>query len=167
MAALGLSLFSAPAQAQMNTAGAAGAQMRQSEETQAQAWQDFTPDVNTGVQFRSGAGSTYRTGSGAMGPGHANPDFLGPILPQTTTAQFGTSPGTSTPLEMLPPTRLSSFVVDSGYDDNIYGLEGSTEPVTDQTFTDSNTIGFGMRNNDMLSTGHASGDLPSAWIKNF
>src|SRR4030095_3236219 len=40
------------------TAGAAGAQRRDTDRTGAQAWQDFTPDVNTGIAPSAFPGQT-------------------------------------------------------------------------------------------------------------
>jgi hypothetical protein len=59
----------------------------------------------------------------------------------------------------LPPTTLDSFVYNSGYDDTIYGDEGSYGP---PPYSDFDTIGSGMGSYGGLTTGHSS-SLPSSW----
>ncbi|HEY9870572.1 MAG TPA: hypothetical protein V6D08_15510 [Candidatus Obscuribacterales bacterium] len=70
---------SAPAD-MWNTAGATGAQKRQTDRTYSQAWQDFTPG-----NFTAAAGQTFTTGTGTINSG----DFNGPTLPVTTTGEIG------------------------------------------------------------------------------
>src|SRR4029450_1596189 len=70
-------------------AGAAGAQRRDTDRTGAQAWQDFTPDVNTGIAPSAFPGQTLTTGKGTLNAG----DIIGPDLPKTTTTQYGVGPG--------------------------------------------------------------------------
>ena len=139
-------------------AGAPGAQKRFTDPTGAQAWQDFTPDVNTGIAPRAFPGQTFTTGPGTFNAG----DFVGPNLPRTQTTQYGVGPGITVDINQLPPTRLSSFVADSGFDENIYGDEGTTSIPPIMGFEYDNTIGAGI-SEPFLSTGHAS-VLPSAWL---
>jgi hypothetical protein len=58
---------------------------------------------------------------------------------------------------VLPPTQMTSFVADSGYNDFIYGDEGTDGP---PPYDDFGYIGDGMSGG--LTTGHPSG-APSAW----
>ncbi len=140
------------------TAGAAGVQRRDTDRTGAQAWQDFTPDVNQGIAPSAFPGQTFTTGRGSLNSG----DFAGANLPETTTTQYGVGPGVTVNINQLPPTRLSSFVADSGFDENIYGDEGTTGLPPLSGFNYENTIGAGIVE-PYLSTGHAS-SLPSAWL---
>jgi len=66
--------------ADLYSAGAAGAQRRDTDGTSAQAWQDFTPGNPTAF-----SGQTFTTGSGTINGG----DFNGPLLPVTTTGEIG------------------------------------------------------------------------------
>ena len=62
------------------SAGASGAQRRDTDETSAQAWQDFTPGNITALP-----GQTFTTGPGTINRG----DLNGPLLPTTTTGEVG------------------------------------------------------------------------------
>ena len=141
------------------SAGATGAQRRDTDRTGAQAWQDFTPDVNQGIAPSAFPGQTFTTGRGTLNAG----DIVGPALPETTTTQYGVGPGVTVNINQLPPTKLSSFVADSGFDENIYGDEGTTALPPIDGFQYENTIGAGVVE-PYLSTGHAS-PLPSAWLE--
>jgi hypothetical protein len=57
----------------------------------------------------------------------------------------------------LPKTTLDSFVARSGYNDFIYGDEGTEGPPPYSSF---GTIGSG---GVQATTGHSGGGLPSAW----
>lgn len=146
------------------TAGATGWQDNTTGfKTGAQAIQGWTDDVNTGVDIAremTPPGRTMSTMPGSLTAG----GLSGANLPQTTTTQYGVGPGVTVNIHQLPPTRLSSFVADSGFDDKIYGLEGETDvnPAWASGFQAENTIGAGIVE-PYLSTGHAS-PLPSAWL---
>src|SRR5262245_48035611 len=86
-------------------AGNAGAQRRNTQPTGAQAWQDGTPDVNTGTAYTAAPGQTFTTGRGSLNAG----DVRGPLLPPTTTAQLGGPQGIPLDLDHLPPTSLAGF----------------------------------------------------------
>ncbi len=135
-----------------STAGAAGAQWRSTDETGAQAWQDFTPDANGGSAPRAMPGQTFRTGRQIRNAG----DFAGSALPLTMTTQYGLGPGTTVHINQLPPTSLSSFVLDSGKDDDVYGHEGEE----DNTSWAPIEKGLDSGNPD-LTTGHRDPRLPS------
>src|SRR5262249_4894843 len=137
----------------VDSAGAAGAQWRTTDRTGAQGWQDFTRDAETGYAPRAMPGQTFRTGKQTRSAG----DFIGKSLPVTTTTQYErTTPGTTVSLDQLPRTSLSSFVLDSGNNDDIYGHEGEVEN------TDSAPIGEGMDAGDPdLTTGHRDSRLPT------
>jgi hypothetical protein len=62
------------------SAGATGAQRRDTGTTAAQAWQDFTPE-----QVTAFPGQTFTTGRGTINSG----DINGPLLPVTTTGEIG------------------------------------------------------------------------------
>ncbi len=134
--------------------------MRWSDTTGAQALQGSTPN-NVTAQ----AGSTFNTGKGAqdsLGTNNTGCVPNGPNLPPTMTTQYGTAPGIITPLNQLPPTVMDSFVINSGYNECIYGDEGSCGPPPIYSYGEENTIGAGIYS-QYLSTGHAS-QLPSAWL---
>jgi hypothetical protein len=66
-------------------------------------------------------------------------------------------------LIVLPPTQLSSFVLDSGMNDAIYGDEGTDGAPPYEGFDESHRLINGMLGTDIgLTTGHPS-DAPSAW----
>lgn len=112
-------------------------------------WQDFA-NVTTAFDQRTAA----PTGHGAV----AVPTNRTPAqLPKTMTAQYGHHPGVILSVNELPPTRLSSFVADSGYDENIYGDEGTLGPPPIHGFEYNNTIAAGLcncGNGEGLTTGH-------------
>lgn len=58
----------------------------------------------------------------------------------------------------LPPTRLSSFVEDSGECDDIYGHEAD---LSNKTYSPIES-GFDCQSSEGLTTGHPS-DVPSVW----
>lgn len=66
----------------------------------------------------------------------------------------------------LPPTRLDSFVAESGFDDSIYGDEGTDGPPPYLNFETYNRINAGIyADRDLgLTTNHGS-KLASAWGK--
>lgn len=66
----------------------------------------------------------------------------------------------------LPPTRLDSFVAESGFNDHIYGDEGTDGPPPYESFEKWNRIDAGIyADRDLgLTTNHGS-VLPSAWGK--
>lgn len=67
---------------------------------------------------------------------------------------------------VLPPTRLDSFVAESGYNDHIYGDEGTDGPPPYCCFEKWNRIDAGIYGDRDagLTTNHGS-VLPSAWGK--
>ena len=68
-------------------------------------------------------------------------------------------------LRSLPETRLDSFVKESGYNDLIYGDEGTDTIPPYFTFTEAHRIERGIEasgNAGGLTTGHPS-DAPDAW----
>lgn len=73
-------LVEVPANDLWSTAGATGAQKRETDRTYSQAWQDFTPG-----NFTAAPGQTFTTGTGTINSG----DFNGPTLPVTTTGEIG------------------------------------------------------------------------------
>src|SRR4030095_3795581 len=77
-------------------------------------------------------------------------------LPKTATAQYGMHPGVILSVHELPPTHLSSFVADSGYDEHIYGDEGTDGRPPIDGFEYDNTIAAGLCNcgGEGLTTGH-------------
>lgn len=64
-------------------------------------------------------------------------------------------------MRSLPKTRLDSFVVESGWNDNIYGDEGKEGPPPYMMFPWFRHIEAGIKS-DKLTTGHKS-DAPMAW----
>ena len=145
--------FAPPMQPGVASAGAHGEQRRDTDQTGAQGWQDITPDAESGTAPSAMPGQTFRTGKGTRSAG----DFIGKTLPVTTTTQYGgTRPGTTVSINQLPPTTLSSFVLDSGNNEDIYGHEGETDN------TSSAPIGEGMDAGDPdLTTGHQDQGLPT------
>ncbi len=121
----------------MGTAGATGAQARQTEKT--------------GAQSGQGAGWTYPTGPQQVQLPRTSTGGLAPV--------FGGYNG-------LPPTRLDSFVQEAGgLAFQIYGDEGTSGPPPINGFERVNRIDAGIQgNNAGLTTGHES-MLPSAWGK--
>ena len=135
--------------------GAPGAQSETTNTTGDQAIQGttFTPEAPQG-QTNLTSGQTLNAGG-----------FAGPLLQGTSTpgavpgAPFFGLNGTGYSSNSLPPTTLDSLVFNSGYNDTIYGDEGTTGP---PPYYDFSTINTGMILYPNLTTGHASA-LPSAW----
>jgi hypothetical protein len=123
-------------------------------------WQDF-PVVTPPEQRRMSAPTTHQAvalpqiGEAAR-------------LPRTMTAQYGHHPGVILPVGQLPPTRLSSFVADSGYDENIYGDEGTHGKPPIMGFEYENTIESGLcncGNGEGITTGHhPDPDTPHGYL---
>jgi hypothetical protein len=139
-------------------------------------WQNALPQASQGAPD-AGLGQTYV--SGTQGAGQQG----GPKLQGTPSGGGGGGAGapsgaaTSAPFrgsyrapgnftlqwqgrfgQNLPPTRLDSFVKESGYADDIYGDEGTEGPPPLNNFK---YIESGIKS-DGLTTDHRS-QLPSAW----
>lgn len=121
-----------------------------------EGWSDFTNTQGVG------------TINGPDLPG--TPGFAGPggISGASTSAPFVgtfTAPGNMALKQIgrktLPPTRLESFVRNSGFNDRIYGDEGEDGLPPYFGFDSSHRIERGI-NMPELTTGHKS-DAPSAW----
>ncbi|HEY9791886.1 MAG TPA: hypothetical protein V6D22_15885 [Candidatus Obscuribacterales bacterium] len=79
-------------------------------------------------------------------------------IPGTFIAPANLALQTQGAAPVLPITNLDSFVAQSGYNDMIYGDEGTDGPPPYDSFE---TIGSGI-SSGALTTGHQS-DCPSAW----
>jgi hypothetical protein len=129
-------------------------------------YNDSAPTTNMGGAFND---SQITSSNGA-----GSPD--GPDLPGASSGSFGGPSGAANGapilgsfaapanlalrqigMKSLPPTKLDSFVAQSGYNDMIYGDEGEYGP---PPYDDFSTINSGIYSN--LTTGHPS-DAPSAW----
>ncbi|HEY9870573.1 MAG TPA: hypothetical protein V6D08_15515 [Candidatus Obscuribacterales bacterium] len=122
-------------------------------------WQDF-PVVTSSDQQRLSAPTTRQTIALPQNREQAR-------LPRTMTAQYGHHPGVILPVSHLPPTRLSSFVADSGYDENIYGDEGTIGKPPIMGFEYENTIEAGLCNchGEGITTGHhPDKDMPHGYL---
>lgn len=121
-----------------------------------QGWSNFTNAQGSGsspnAPFLYGANSgDFSFNSGAA---------TGAPIPGTFRAP-GNLALKSQGLKDLPPTRLDSFVRNSGYNDRIYGDEGTEGPPPYFGFDSGSRIERGIFSGG-LSTGHRS-DAPSAW----
>lgn len=123
-----------------------------------QGWSDYS--TTQGVGAPNGPNIRYGTTSAGAGPGGSSGAASSAPFAGTYTA-----PGNFALKQMgrntLPPTRLESFVRNSGYNDAIYGDEGEDGLPPYFGFDGGHTIESGM-NAPELTTGHKS-DAPSAW----
>lgn len=123
-----------------------------------QGWADIT---NTQGASSPNGPLLYGTPSYAAGPGGDSGAVSSAPYQGTYTA-----PGNLALMQMrrstLPPTRLSSFVRDSGMNDAIYGDEGACGLPPYFGFHDGHRIERGLSGSGGLTTGHRS-DAPSAW----
>lgn len=120
--------------------------------------------ANTGAYGGWDNGPTEGNWNGDSGS--TGPQFVG--LPQASSsspmAGGGSAPGNLALKQLgkksLPPTRLESFVQNSGRNPNIYGDEGVLLPPL-FTFQQSNRIESGMNMPDLTTKHRMNG--PSAW----
>jgi hypothetical protein len=141
-----------PASAQVNSGGATGLPGNSFSNgiTGFQSGQSPVGNPSEQVQGQTYPTNTQATNTPLVGTPGGAPGSPGPTL------GLG---GTGYTQGSLPPTTLDSFVYNSGYDDSIYGDEGSYGP---PPYWDFSTIGSGMGAYGGLSTGHSS-PLPSSW----
>jgi hypothetical protein len=123
-----------------------------------QGWADYTN--NQGAASPNGP-LLYGTPSFAAGPfgqsgAATGAPFAGTFAAPANMALRQIGRGT------LPPTRLTSFIQDSGMSEAIYGDEGTDGPPPFEGFDESHRIERGMVTSGELTTGHKS-DAPSAW----
>lgn len=122
-----------------------------------QGWADFTSTNGAGSLNGPDLRGTFAQFSGPGGSSGAasSAPFAGTF---TAPGNFALkNMGRST----LPPTRLESFVRNSGMNDAIYGDEGESGLPPYFGFGEGHRIERGI-NSPELSTGHKS-DAPSAW----
>lgn len=120
--------------------------------------------ASTGAYGGWDNGPTQGNFEGPSGP--TGPQFVG--LPQASSsspfAGGGSAPGNFALKQLgkksLPPTRLESFVENSGRNPSIYGDEGVYLPPI-FTFQQSNRIESGMNMPDLTTKHRMNG--PSAW----
>jgi len=116
-------------------------------------WSNFTTTNGSGSPNGPNLAGTNSTGAGPGGSSGAatSAPFQGTYYAPSNIAarQFG---------GVLQPTQMTSFVADSGYNDFIYGDEGTDGP---PPYDDFGYINDGISSSG-LTTGHPSG-APSAW----
>jgi hypothetical protein len=112
-------------------------------------WRDYVPVVTAADQQRTSRSTQRQSIRIEQNRQEAS-------LPNTATAQYGMHPGVILSVHQLPPTRLSSFVADSGYNENVYGDEGTDSRPPIDGFEYDNTIESGLCNcgGEGLTTGH-------------
>ncbi len=144
--------------------------------TWAQSALNSTADTGAGWHDASPTGHNSETSGWADYTRNQGDEHIWDPLLQSTGSMSGAATGAPIPgtfiapanlalrqqgLTKLPPTRLDSFVFESGYNDHIYGDEGEWDKPPYDCFTQEHRIERGIWS-EGLTTGHKS-DAPEAW----